>query len=158
MWTLRRNGTLTPSILFCASLENLVQKIVWKTLCRRTQIWWGFENFKRVLSLLLLCAKTFFFLSPGPNFLYSFDEKKRHPWSGTYRMEVCTGAQSMAVMQDVLWGNTELEQITFHSNNGRLTKVNILLSLLDFENSICRLDWSRLLIVLVNFLHAEKIM
>ena len=36
-------------------------------------------------------------------------------------------------MQDVLWGNTELEQITFHSDNGRLLgtekELSVVLSL-----------------------------
>ena len=29
-----------------------------------------------------------------------------------------------AVMQDVLWGNTKLEEITFYADNGRLRKVS----------------------------------
>ena len=33
------NRTLKPSILFCASLENLVQEIVWKTLHCELQNW-----------------------------------------------------------------------------------------------------------------------
>ena len=36
-----------------------------------------------------------------------------------------------AVMQDVLWGNTELEQITFHSDNGTLGKVTTYYSYLE---------------------------
>ena len=113
----------------------------------------------------MLGSKTFFFY-----FLYSFDEKKWHCWSGTGTPElngklgpffqltfgrltlgwglldfvyqigfspptfsnsiVPVICERTAVMQDVLWGNTELEQITFHSDNGRLQKVTTYYSYL----------------------------